>query len=78
MVGRYPIGSGGDENLFDIACTDYNSSDAAPVDERYVRTPDISKGMPANGGFYPCQLRPIIGHYITSTWIRFQIRSLGR
>ncbi|KAK6334615.1 hypothetical protein TWF718_010071 [Orbilia javanica] len=55
IIGRYMGGSSGDEFKFDVLYINYESSNTAPIDERYTWTPDVAKGMPANGRFYSCQ-----------------------
>ncbi|KAF3171942.1 hypothetical protein TWF751_006233 [Orbilia oligospora] len=44
---------------YEILYINYESSSTASENERYSWTPDISKGMPANGKFYSCQFRDV-------------------
>ncbi|KAF3307774.1 hypothetical protein TWF173_002351 [Orbilia oligospora] len=44
---------------YEVLCINYESSSTASENERYSWTPDISKGMPANGNFYSCQFRDV-------------------
>ncbi|KAF3082239.1 hypothetical protein TWF569_009183 [Orbilia oligospora] len=60
---NYVIGRAEDQSgiikEYDVLYINYESSSTASENERYSWTPDISKGMPANGKFYSCQFRDV-------------------
>ncbi|KAF3278560.1 hypothetical protein TWF970_004567 [Orbilia oligospora] len=58
VIGRVEDQSGTVKE-YEVLYINYESSSTASENERYSWTPDISKGMPANGNFYSCQFRDV-------------------